>query len=228
MRGTVSAIAMAALELASCGKREQVEPSSWHVVQGVAPFLMRGKVATLRGNLREIRADLQVDFADVTRTRGTIAVDLLSLTMTSFENTPRNEAQTRDAFPWLGLVRGADHGRWATYTIREIASADPKDLTSSNPGQRRTRVTAKGDLTLHGHTAPCDALLEATVAFEGARGRAMHLRTVDDISIRLDTYEVAPPKEGVTQLDEEDRRIVDGLAGTADVALDLALEPVGH
>jgi hypothetical protein len=155
-------------------------------------------------------------------------MDLLSLKMTSFEDTPRNERQTRDAFPWLGLVQGADGGRWATYVIREIASADPKDLTATDAGQRRTRVNVRGDLTLHGRTAPCDALLEATVAFEGSRGRAMHLRTVDDISVNLGAHEVSPPKEGYAALAEDDRHIVDGLAGTTEVALDLALEPAAR
>jgi hypothetical protein len=54
----------------------------------------------------------------------------------------------------------------------------------------------------------------------------MHLRTVEDVPVRLATYEVKPPPEGRgKQLAEVDRQIVDSLVGTADVALDLALEP---
>jgi hypothetical protein len=46
--------------------------------------------------------------------------------------------------------------------------------------------------------------------------------------VNLGTYEVRPPKEGYAALAEDDRRIVEGLAGTADVALDLALEPASR
>src|SRR6185295_20399358 len=113
MRG---GMVVAALVLASCGKRER--PTTWHVVQGEAPFLMRGAVATLRGKISDVRADLQVDFSDVTRTRGTVSFDLSSLEMTSYEDVARNAAQTKDAAQWLGLGEGDDRMRWATFVIR--------------------------------------------------------------------------------------------------------------
>src|SRR5258708_1343543 len=113
-----------AVVLTGCGKRERASPSdaapteawassdagaagagrdTWRVVQGVAPFLMRGKHGTLRGSVRRMRGDLEVDFADVTRTRGTIAFDLTSLVMTSFEDEVKNAKQTEDALFWLGV-----------------------------------------------------------------------------------------------------------------------------
>jgi hypothetical protein len=226
-------VAAALVALAGCGRREPVKeeplpkaapmPPSWRVVQGVAPFLMRGKLRTLRGKTSRIRADLQIDFADVTQTRGTVSFDLLSLEMTSYEDKAKNTQQTREALAWLDLAGEADTVRWATFVIREITSADPRDLASMDAAQRRTRVKAVGDLTLHGHTAPCEAILEATVAFEGTRGRTMHLRTVEDIPVSLAVYEVQPPSGSA--LAKADQRIVDALVGTADVALDLALEP---
>jgi hypothetical protein len=57
----------------------------------------------------------------------------------------------------------------------------------------------------------------------------MHLRTVDDMTVKLAAYGVLPPegyaKHVAETLAEADRAIISALAGTADVALDLALEP---
>jgi hypothetical protein len=219
----------ATLLIASCRKSGTGVPAraeAWHVAQGVAPFLMRGKVRTLRGSIGVVRADLDVDFSDVTKTRGSISFDLASLKMTSFEDVTKNDLQTSRAFSWLHLVEDGDRFRWATYLIRGIESAEPKDLASASGSQRRTRITATGDLSLNGRTAPCRAVLEANVAFEGTRGRAMHLRTVDDIALSLAPYDVIPPRDRRgADFNEADDLVLETLDGTADVALDLALEP---
>ena len=153
--------------------------------------------------------------------------------MTSFEDEVKNAKQTEDALFWLGVDAKAapdvrERYQWATFTIRAFRSAEPRDLADAPSAQRRTRVVATGDLSLHGVAAPCEAELEATVAFDGSRGRAMYLRSVSDVRVDLAPHDVRPGDERGQFLTRAKRLLLDDVAGAADVALDVALEPVAH
>src|SRR5262245_49467264 len=123
---------VAMLAVAACHKRESPPEKprprtqgGWHVQRGTAPFLIRGKLLTLRGMADQVSGDFEIDVADLTRTRGTVLVDLASVTMTSFIDAEQNRRQTNDAKRWLEI----DGHRWAKFTVQQIASAEPKDLT---------------------------------------------------------------------------------------------------
>jgi hypothetical protein len=217
----------AVLASAACRRRESppekpLAPTraEWRVERGTAPFLIRGKLLTLRGMADRVEGRLEIDVADLTRTRGTISVDLASIAMTTFVDADQNRRQTEDAKRWLEIDEGS---RWARFTVREISSAEPRDLTSTPGSVRKTRVHALGELSLHGSARPMEATLEASVSFEGAAPRYALVRTVDDLHVDLAAFEIRPRDEAGRLLAKATDLIRDKVGETADVAVTLAL-----
>jgi len=255
-RGWRAWVLGAALVAAGCGRRNAPTgaPSAsdagtsatsgstvaWRVLGGRVPFLMVGKRQTLRGGFKDLRGDLQIDFSDLSRTRGSISADVRSLEMTTFLEADRNREQTADALAWLDVTDRApvdlrERFRWATFTLRAITSAEPNDLTGGNGSVRRARLTALGDLSFHGHTVPLQATLEATAAFDGPNARNVLLRTVDDFTVSPEAHAVGrrspaayattgPPAPGGKLVAKASELLEDKLPA-AQVALEVALEP---
>jgi hypothetical protein len=209
--------------LVGCTKRDDRRGrdsgrETWNVARGIASFLVRGKRQVTKGAVYDVRGTFEVDFADITRTHGTLSMDLASLATSSFEDDAQNRKQASDVRSWLGVAGSggpADSGdpeRWATFTIREIASAEPRALSGDAGSPRKVRAKARGDLTLHGRTVSREVDLEATVAFEGGRARSMFVQTLGDLVIPLSACDLHP-REG------------DEFAESAEVGLQLAAEP---
>jgi hypothetical protein len=204
---------------------------AWTVVQLRVSFLMRGKLETSRGSLSVGRGDLQVDVSDLTRTRGAISIDLTSLTMSTFKDASENEKQTTDALTWLEVhERGTqadvrERNRWATFTIARIESAEPRDLTSIEGAQRRARISARGDLSLHGGTTSHRVELEAAVAFDRSVPKTMHMRTIQDLRLNLEEHQIQPRDAKGKLLARLSQPLQDKLADSADVAVSVAAKP---
>jgi polyisoprenoid-binding protein YceI len=221
--------ALLALALVGCGKRESRpdrDPTlqKWKVARGIASFLVRGKRGVTKGAVLDVRGTFETDVADLTRTRGTITMDLASLAMSSFEDAAQNAKQTAGALSWLHVAEpatSADSGegnRWATFALRNVTSAEPRDLSGDAGSPRKVRAKATGDLTFHGRTVTHEVELEATVAIEGGEAKRMFVQTVGDVVVPLSAHDLRPPNgaEGADALDG---------AASADVGLQFAAEP---
>jgi polyisoprenoid-binding protein YceI len=212
--------ALLAMALVGCSKRDNHparDPTlqTWNVARGIASFLVRSKRGVIKGAILDVRGTLETDFADLTRTRGTITMDLASLAMSSFEDSAQNRKQTSNALTWLDVAESstpADSGeghRWATFALRNITSAEPRDLAADAGSPRKVRARATGDLTFHGRTVTHEVELEATVAFESGEAKHMFVQTVRDVVVPLSAHDLRPQ---------------DG-ADVADVGLQFAAEP---
>jgi hypothetical protein len=177
-----------------------------------------------------LRGQLQVDVADLLRTRGAISVDLSSIEMSSFMDDDKNRRQTADALRWLEVDESEppdvrDRYRWAEFTIQRITSAEPNDLTRLEGSVRQARIRVQGELSLHGRTVPRDATLAVSFAFEGPVARNVVVDTVEDLHVDLPLHDVRPRDERGKLLDKLSTLYVDAIGETVDVALNLALEP---
>jgi hypothetical protein len=138
--------------------------------------------------------------------------------MSSFEDAAQNRKQTSDALSWLDVAWPAtpadsDGGyRWATFALRSVTSAEPRDLSADAGSPRKVRAKATGDLTFHGRTETHEVQLEATVTFEGGEAKHMFVQTVRDVVVPLSAHDLRR-QEGA-----------DG-ADSADVGLQFAAEP---
>ena len=161
----------------AASKSESKAATEWKVDEaGTASFTMKGHVETvIKGDTKKMRGQLEIDLADLTKTRGTIECDMTTLAMHTFDDEEKNEKQTVDAQTWLevhdriGDPAKVKANQWAVYAIRTITSAEPKDL-SKGGATRTAKVTAKGELLLHGRKSEHSVDLEAT--FDRRLGRA--------------------------------------------------------
>ncbi len=103
----------------SLAVRYAIEP------RGSATFTLKAKKAAPSGALRVARGELQVDLLDLTKTRGTVSMDLASVLMDADADAGDAEEPTRQAKNWLDVgdnVPEAERarGRWATFHIESI------------------------------------------------------------------------------------------------------------
>lgn len=144
----------AAVALAACSKHDKspapAHTAPWHArpapsaarpslvvrytidPRGSASFTLKAKKATPRGTLRVARGTLQVDLLDLTKTRGTVSMDLGSVLMDADAGVDAGDQDPTDqAKNWLDVgdnVPEAERARqrWATFHIESIdhATAD--------------------------------------------------------------------------------------------------------
>ncbi len=167
--------------------------------QGRASFTLEAKKATPSGALRVARGELRVDLLDLSKTRGTVSMDLASVLMGADADAGDAEEPTRQAKNWLDVgdnVPEAERARrrWASFRIESIehATADaaykgrrvkaselsPDGGESADAGEggasareiRRVDLTATGELLIHGYKAEQSVRLRALFEFPAKAG----------------------------------------------------------
>jgi hypothetical protein len=121
--------------------------------------------ATLVGVMRVASGRLQIDLHELSRTRGTIRVDITSLRMPGSESVAESRRQTAVAQNWLDVGSNQpeperDRKRWAEFVISEI------EEVSANAAHEGKRVK-------HSQLRPSDSgLRQAPEGTDGALGAA--------------------------------------------------------
>jgi len=181
--------------------------------RGRASFTLKAKKATPSGALRVARGELRVDLLDLSKTRGTVGMDLASVVMDEDADAGDAEGPTRQARNWLDVgdnVPEAERARqrWASFRIESIdhTTADAayegrrvkaSELTpdaghSADAGEggapageiRRVDLTATGKLLLHGYQAEQRVRLRALFEFPGKAGPAVRPQRIVLRSLR--------------------------------------------
>lgn len=152
---------------ASLSARYTIEP------RGRASFTLRAKKATPKGALRVARGELTVDLLDLSKTRGTVSMDLASVAMEANLDAGDAEEPTRQARDWLDVgdnVPEAERARrrWASFRIESI------ERTTADAAYEGRHVKAS-ELAPDGGSAGADAAADA-----GEGGAPPHdIRRVD-------------------------------------------------
>lgn len=219
MRRTL--LVAAALALAACSKHDKaaapVHTAPWRAKpppsaqaslvarysierHGSASFTLKAKKATPSGRLRVARGELSVDLLDLSKTRGTVSMDLASVSMAPGGDAGDSEEPTRQARDWFGVgdsVPEAERARlrWASFHIEAIdhttadaayegrrvksselfpdggpGAADAADAGPAPHEIRRVDLTATGKLLVHGFEAKHSVRLRALFEFAGKAG----------------------------------------------------------
>lgn len=220
-----AAALVAALTLVACSKSEppapapaasslapsKAEPSSaakTYVVDpaGRATVDMPAPKEHIKAEATAFAGELQVDPADLTKTRGEVKVDLTSLSTKTFGDA-RDATQTAHARTWLEVADAekeklpdalkAQH-RFATFAIRSLTTATPKlaDVPATTEGADEVRTVdavAKGELLLHGHKVEREVPLRVELRGKpGAPPDAIVVRTASPFTIVLAEHDVKP------------------------------------
>ncbi|MFO0571148.1 MAG: hypothetical protein U0263_36285 [Polyangiaceae bacterium] len=171
-----------AIVLAACSKKEPAEserkepwlaqaPSATPAVVAhyvvaercSAELELKAKEATPRGTFRVCKGDIGVDLTDLSRTKGTLAVDLGSVEMLGEGDAGRSDELTQEAQNWLDIGASRPEAererlRWATFRLSEI---DGLSAESAHAGKLERGGPAADDAP-----APSDGDAEAPVKSE--------------------------------------------------------------
>jgi hypothetical protein len=145
------------------------EPSVIH-------FESSSRHGIVRGTVRRLSGELDLDLGDLSRSRGQVRADLTSLTI--------QDAEGRDQTALLARAQSAlelsDAGPGSTQSSFELTALEGLSPTGLEPAPesdagttlaftRRARATAVGDLLLHGFRVVRRAPIEAEFGFSSDR-----------------------------------------------------------
>jgi polyisoprenoid-binding protein YceI len=227
------ATAPTATALAS-SKSESAKAAPWVLSDsGKASFEMAGKLETIKGTVGKPRGALEVDLSDLTKTRGTVEIDLSTLKTTTFGDEGKDGKQTVDALTWLEVADRIDDAelvkkyRYASFAIRSIESAEPRDV-SKGGASRSAKITAKGEMLVHGHKSEHTVKLHVKFTFDGNEPSKLTLTTAAPIELDLEAHEIRP-RDTVGKLVGWAGKTVlrDKVAEQAKIALELEATPKG-
>jgi len=154
------------------------------------------------------KGELTVDPTDLTKTRGQVKVDLLTLKTTTFSDAKKDSSQTEHAHNWLeagDLVTPEvkEANRWAIFNIQGVDGLAEKDLSKVpvTPGGkddvRTVAATVKGDFFLHGHQVHKDVPVEivfhyltSQAATPGAKPTRVEVHTKTPLHVILADHDV--------------------------------------
>lgn len=151
----------------------------WIEPRGEGSFVLEAPKRTLRGRVRVVRGELQLDPQNLMGLRGRIALDLGSLVVEGADGED-DRAESSHAQNWLDIgasrpVTERERARWAEFRIQRVVEATPKSAhegrltqgtaglvsagtvgegqgdSAEKPQGRKAEVTAEGTLELHGY-----------------------------------------------------------------------------
>lgn len=179
-----SIVALAVLATLACDKKDSetgpaassvAPPASavpwgstpWHFAiepKGTAHVDMAGAKQHIQGDTSAAMGSLDVIAADLSKSHGSVMIDLSTFTTTTFGNQD-DAAQTKQARTWLEVAQ--PQMRWASLAIRSIDALSATDLskvpaTKDGPDDvRSVTMTLHGDLLLHDSKVAEDCPIEA-------------------------------------------------------------------
>lgn len=180
----------------------------------IALNMVRGEIPapieTTRFQLGGAVGELKVNINNLKKTSGTIKIDLLNIQSYSFADDGKNETQTEHMRNWFEVGPDVSEetrkkNRWGVFKIKKITKAVPNSLkavkgfTDEIGTGRSFKITAEGDLTVHGVTSQKTVELAISiwdVNPDGKRYKKAHrvllLRTVKPIEVSMKEHDVKP------------------------------------
>lgn len=192
---------------------------------------LRAKEASPRGTFRVCRGELDLDLLDLSKTRGTLSVDVASIEMLEGSDAGRSDDLTQQAQNWLDVGASRPEAererlRWAAFSLtgiddpsataahqgkREVSKleAPMEGEDASAPGERRVvTFTARGFLVLHGVRVEVSLPMRAAFHYsERATAEQVperiELETRRPLAVSLGTHDIKPrDAAGVFQAQE--------------------------
>jgi hypothetical protein len=215
-----------------------IDPSSKTAIELDAPK-EKIKAQTTAGS-----GTIEVDLVNVTRSRGTINVDLSTLSTSTFGDASKDSAQTTHARTWLEVADGESGklddqvktaNRYATYAIRSISNASASDVTklpATREGAddvRTVQLTSKGELLVHSHKVEREVALQASFHYDAGapadKPKSLWITTTKPIEVTLADHDVKP-RDGFGKLAKGSFHLLGTkVADVAEISLDLRATP---
>jgi polyisoprenoid-binding protein YceI len=257
MRRAAAALALC-LAVCACDKKDEaagssgpsqapaassvVDPTvaSWHFAidaKGVTHIDMPGGKEHILADTSAAGGTFDVVPHDLAKSRGVVRVDLATLTTHTFGNDD-DASQTRHARTWLEAVvdgKTNEQMRWAELAIRSVDGLSATDIGKVTPktvgGEdlRELTATLHGDLQIHGHTVPKDAVVDVTFRYPSgapadSKPTRLDIKSKQPLHVVLKEHDVHPRDPAGKAL-AWTTSLLSKVAETADVTVELGAAP---
>jgi len=233
-------VALAPSATALASSEAPASPAVWHYAIDPASRThvdLPGLQERIQGDTTTAQGTLDVDGDDLSKSRGTVRVDLMTFTTSTFGNDD-DKTQTKHARTWLEVQvgnRANEAMRWADFAIRSIDGLAESSLAKVAPVReagddvRKVAMIVHGDLLVHGRAAPKDGAVNVAFHYPaGAPATSKPVRIAIDSAtpfrVVLKEHDVRP-RDPAGQLLEWTAKLVAKVADTADVTVHLTATP---
>jgi len=214
--------------------------ATWHFAidpAGSTHVEMPGLKETIRADTTAASGTVDVVPNDLAMSRGTVRIDLSTLTMHTF-GSDKDAAQTKHARTWLEVVtddKTNEPMRWADFAIRSVDALSAPDVSKAAPAReggqdvRRVTMAVHGDLLVHGHEVPKDAVLEVSFRYAPGAGSTakpnrIEIESKEPMRVVLKQHDVAP-RDTEGKIAAWTASLISRVAETADVTVHLSAVP---
>lgn len=202
------------LTLAGCGEDKPAPPSSAASAltttaapesktlarltidsSGVATFDMKAPLENIKGTVKGFGGELEVELADLTKSRGKVTIDVTTLETHTFGEDEKDGTQTEHARTWLevGAKTAGDKKekfKQAELAIREIVHPSTTNVLTMSGDSRNVTLTAKGDFLLHGQSVALAVELSCAFQFEGTTLKGVAIKSARPALVNLKAHRV--------------------------------------
>jgi hypothetical protein len=198
---------------------------------------MPGPKEHILGDTTAATGTLDVVARDLSQSRGLVRVDLSTFSTDTFKG-PDDATQTTHARTWLEVVvdgKTNEPMRWADFAIRSLDNLSSSDLTKVAPTRdgdddvRTVSATVHGDLLVHGHKTPKDAVVEVAFRYPSgaapdARPARIEVKSKQPMRVVLKEHDIRP-RDPAGQALEWTTKLISKVAENADVSFALGATP---
>lgn len=174
---------------------------AYRLTQSRVEFELPAKRASPHGRVGRARGELDVDLDDLSRTTGSVSLDLTSIELLGGSGEPDGTNTTR-ALDWLELGSGSDERRTLRDLVFRITSLDAGHLVQA-PGEEKapkrrelqSNWDVRGELSLHGVRAPQNAGVALTLtpgADPAGPPAELLIRSRRPLVVVLGTHDIRP------------------------------------
>jgi len=169
-------------------------------------FLMEAPQEKIAGHVPgATTGDLQIDVMDLTKSTGSIAVDISGIEIFQtkadkdgqFGAETKSEPQNKHARTWLEISpdtpdKERKENSRITLAIKSIEAVGEKNLLKIPGAERKAALKVTGDFTLHGKTGSKVAEVEATFKMEGDKPVSVAIKSTKPFAVGLAEHDVKP------------------------------------
>ncbi|MFO0590261.1 MAG: YceI family protein [Polyangiaceae bacterium] len=162
---------------------------------GTATFDMKAPLENIKGVVRGFGGDLDVDLADLSKSRGKITIDVTTLETHTFGEDAKDEKQTEHARTWMevGTKTTADKKekfKTAEFAIREVVNPSATNVMTMSGDSRSVTMTVKGDFLLHGRSVALALDLACAFQFDGDKLKSVAVKSAKPAMVNLKAHAI--------------------------------------
>lgn len=186
---TASALAPSVAQASKTLVKMTIDPS------GKAMFDMKAPLENIKGTVSGFGGDVEIELADLTKSRGTITMDITTLETHTFGDEGKDKTQSEHARTWMevGPNTAADKKekfKLATYAIREVTGVSQADVMKLSGASREVTLSTKGDFLLHGRSVTLTLDLSCAFQFEGDKLTGISIKSAKPATVNLKAHAI--------------------------------------